>query len=380
MERYLVLNGPNLNLLGTRDPSVYGSTTLADLQDACRKWGGEIGARIETTQSNHEGVLIDALHDARHAFDGVVLNPGAYTHTSYAIHDAIAAIGIPVVEVHISNVEEREPWRRTSVVRPACVATIYGRGVEGYRWAIRHLFHRREWPARTVRYAENDDAVMDVRRPSGPGPHPTVVLVHGGFWRHMWTRDTMDGVAVDLAREGFLTANVEYRRVGAGGGWPVTAEDVAAAIETVAGLDGAGPMAVVGHSAGGQLAVCARTMTGVRFLPVSLAGVLDLEQAAADGVGGSAVPDLVGDGDPGDASPVRVVAQGEVVAVHGTADDVVPASQSRSYCAANADARLVELDGVGHFEFLERSEPAWRRVRALLMSALGASPGSPVSR
>jgi 3-dehydroquinate dehydratase-2 len=366
------LNGPNLDLLGERDPAVYGSATLADLEEMCRAWGAELDVEIAAAQSNHEGALIDMLHDARGEFDGVVFNPGAYTHTSYALHDAIDAIGLPTVEVHISNVAEREEWRRVSVVRPACVHTIYGRGIDGYRWAIRHLFHRREWPAEIIRYAEHPDGFAEIRQPGLPGVHAAVVLVHGGFWRHMWARDTMDGIAVDLARRGYLTANVEYRRLGTGGGWPGTVRDVADAIDRVTGRDDVGPVAVIGHSAGGYLATIARTFVDRPFLPVSLGGVLDLTAAMAEGVGGDAPALFLGDGDASAASPVTAVTEGEVVAIHGVEDDRVPISQARAYAAVNPDCQIIELAGVGHFEFLERSDPAWLRVVEVLHDRLPA--------
>jgi 3-dehydroquinate dehydratase-2 len=131
--RVLVVNGPNLNLLGTRRPEIYGEATLGELEEHCRRWGAELGFTVETFQSNHEGDLIDRLHDAIGSADGVILNPGALGHTSYALHDAIEAIGLPVVEVHISDIEAREPWRAESVIRPACVGAVWGKGVEGYR-------------------------------------------------------------------------------------------------------------------------------------------------------------------------------------------------------------------------------------------------------
>lgn len=132
----LVLNGPNLNLLGARDPEVYGTATLAELMNNCRSWGSELGMAVEGIQSNHEGALIDALHDAIGRCDGVVINPGALAHYSYALHDAIEAVPMPVVEVHISDIGHREPWRAKSVVADACVATISGKGSDGYRQAL----------------------------------------------------------------------------------------------------------------------------------------------------------------------------------------------------------------------------------------------------
>ena len=122
--RILLLNGPNLNLLGRRAPEVYGSDTLHDVAEQCRAHAARLGHRIEDFQSNHEGKLIDAIHAARETADGIVFNLGAFSHTSYALHDAIEAVGIPTVEIHISNVRERQPWRRISVTEPACVYQI----------------------------------------------------------------------------------------------------------------------------------------------------------------------------------------------------------------------------------------------------------------
>ena len=135
----LVLNGPNLNLLGSREPDVYGTTSLRQLEDRCRRWGEELGLAVSTAQSNHEGALIDQLHSSVGRCGGVVFNPGALSHYSYALHDAIKAIGLPVVEVHISDISKREEWRRHSVISPACTATISGEGIDGYRRALEIL-------------------------------------------------------------------------------------------------------------------------------------------------------------------------------------------------------------------------------------------------
>lgn len=134
--RILVVNGPNLNLLGTRRPDIYGEATLGEVDANCREWGASLGLEVDTFQSNHEGAIIDRLHDAIGRYQGVVLNPGALGHTSYALHDAIEAIGLPVVEVHISDVTAREPWRAESVIRPACIGAVWGKGIEGYREAM----------------------------------------------------------------------------------------------------------------------------------------------------------------------------------------------------------------------------------------------------
>lgn len=137
--RVLVVNGPNLNLLGARRPEVYGEATLGELEQRCRVWGEELGIEVETFQSNHEGAIIDRLHQAIGAVDGVILNPGALTHYSYALHDAVEATGLPTIEVHLSDLAGREEWRRRSVVAPACLASVSGKGIDGYREALERL-------------------------------------------------------------------------------------------------------------------------------------------------------------------------------------------------------------------------------------------------
>jgi 3-dehydroquinate dehydratase type II len=135
----LVINGPNLNLLGLREPELYGRATYDDLVAKIRAEGGKQGVKTEFVQSNHEGVLIDAIQDAYHKFDGIIINPGAYTHTSIALLDALKAAGVPAVEVHITDPDTREEFRRISYIRAACIATIKGRGLDGYLVALRLL-------------------------------------------------------------------------------------------------------------------------------------------------------------------------------------------------------------------------------------------------
>ena len=135
--RVLVIHGPNLNLLGEREPAVYGRDTLADIDARIAVLGEELGISVQTAQYNSEGAIIDRLHAARAQADAVLLNPGAYTHYSYAIADAVAAIGIPVIEVHLSNVHAREQFRRTSVVAPVCAGSVGGFGVQSYLLALR---------------------------------------------------------------------------------------------------------------------------------------------------------------------------------------------------------------------------------------------------
>lgn len=140
MKKLLILNGPNLNLLGRREPGVYGRRTLDELEEACRAWATERGYEAVCRQSNHEGELIDWLHAAdADGFVGVAINAGGYTHTSVALRDAIAAISAPVIEVHISNVHAREPFRHRSLIAPVCAGSISGLGVMGYQLAIHAL-------------------------------------------------------------------------------------------------------------------------------------------------------------------------------------------------------------------------------------------------
>ena len=141
--KILVINGPNLNMLGVREPDLYGRETYADLVDKIQHHCESSGVEVEVFQSNHEGALVDAVQSAYGTADGIVINPAAYTHTSIALLDAIKAVGIPTVEVHISKVEEREDFRQISYIRAACVKTITGHGTDGYLEAIDYLIEGR---------------------------------------------------------------------------------------------------------------------------------------------------------------------------------------------------------------------------------------------
>ncbi|MBR7179136.1 MAG: type II 3-dehydroquinate dehydratase [Oscillospiraceae bacterium] len=134
--RILVLNGPNINMLGIREPGVYGSQSYAELLRLLQVWADELGIEMEHYQSNHEGCLVDKIQAAYGTFDGIVINPAAYTHTSIAILDALKAVAIPAVEVHISDVSQREDFRQISYAGKACVKTIMGQGLDGYRQAM----------------------------------------------------------------------------------------------------------------------------------------------------------------------------------------------------------------------------------------------------
>ena len=239
-------------------------------------------------------------------------------------------------------------------------------------------------------YGGADPQVGDLVLPAGAGPHPVVVLVHGGFWRAQYDRSLMAPLAADLAARGWAAWNIEYRRVGEGGGWPGTFDDVAAAVDHLAVLAEAGEpldlerIVAVGHSAGGHLALW---LAGRPSLPagapghapavavagaVSQAGVADLVAAAAAGVGGSAVSDLIG-GPPEEqpdryatCSPVALVPLGvPTLCVHGRDDAHVPIDQSERWVAAAAaagdDAELVAFDG-GHFEVLDPTHRSWQVV------------------
>ena len=142
--KFLVINGPNLNLLGLREPDIYGREDYAALCARIYAHAQGRGIAVECFQSNHEGAIIDAIQDADGVFDGIVINPGAYAHYSYAIRDALKAITIPAVEVHISDIGKREEFRHLSVTAPACVAQIRGRGFDGYTMAIDMLIGNRE--------------------------------------------------------------------------------------------------------------------------------------------------------------------------------------------------------------------------------------------
>ena len=139
MKKILVINGPNINMLGIREPEIYGKGTFKELEESILKWASELGVEVKLFQSNCEGAIIDEIQAAYGKFDGIIINPAGYTHTSVAIPDALKAVGIPSVEVHISDPDNREEFRRISYVRDVCVTTIKGKGFTGYREALEIL-------------------------------------------------------------------------------------------------------------------------------------------------------------------------------------------------------------------------------------------------
>jgi len=142
MKRILVLNGPNLNLLGERDPGLYGAKTLDEINEEMLAMASGLGVSLEFLQSNHEGELIDRIHDGRKRCSGIIINPGALTHYSYSLHDALQAVGLPVVEVHLTDISKREEWRRRSVISPVAEKVISGKGPAGYLEALRYIAER----------------------------------------------------------------------------------------------------------------------------------------------------------------------------------------------------------------------------------------------
>ena len=368
MPRYLVINGPHLDRLGKRAPEIYGSTTLAELERDLSHFAAPLSIEVAMFQSNHEGEVIEAVTGAEGTVDGIVLNPGALTHYSLALGDAVAAISIPVVEVHISNILEREPWRRRSVI--GGVQRIYGRGIHGYRWALRHLSNREAVPSERLAYGPLPDQVGDLRMVGGASV--LVVIVHGGLWRHEWTADTTESLAVDLWRRGVATFNVEYRRLGLGGGWPESFSDLTSALGKIAHLTGFSPDQVVllGHSAGATMALWAEH----EGLTVALAPFCDLVSARTEGLAGDTFSRLLIDPlpDPSVYSPAhRLPRVGRAVLIASPFDRLVPIDQIRIYAERaqrqQTAIELLESDG-GHLDLLEPSSTSW----GLVIDVLGA--------
>jgi acetyl esterase/lipase len=284
----------------------------------------------------------------------------------------------------------REAWRRTSVIGPACAYSIYGRGIDGYRYALGYLANSATSRPLTISYGPGDSQVGDLRVPETAGPHPVAVLLHGGFWRDHWTRDLMGSLALDLTTRGWATWNLEYNRVGSGGGWPVTLEDVAAGIDRLeeVGADHRLDLAkvvAIGHSAGGHLALwaAARPHLSDRLpdIPtrvplraaVGLAPVTDLKTGYNEDLGDGAVgallrrtpvdgPDRYAAASPKELLPIGVAQ----IIVHGSLDEDVPVAMSRQYAAAATAAgdamTYHEIDGADHMDVIDRDHEAWSTV------------------
>ena len=364
----LCVNGPNLNRLGSRQPEIYGKATLADLEAQVVHWGEELGFEVTFVQSNREGDLVEAIHSA-HGWAGVVINPAALGHYSFALRDAITSVDVPVVEVHLSNVRQRARWRHRTVITSVASANIFGRGIEGYRAALRHLAVDRRHPAQTHRYGSHPDQVIDVRGDAGA---PGVVLFHGGFWMDTWGRDTTESWAADLADHGIRSTNVEYRRLDSGGGRRSSITDAVRGLDAAIRLLATDRVVVIGHSAGVHLALHAldQRADGISLV-VGVGGVLDLVAAVDTGLGNGAVAAFDPDGrtTPLDLPPPSV----PVRLVHGEGDTVVPVAQSRTYAEhfSAADVEVAVIEGEGHFQALSARSRTWEAARSLVLEGLG---------
>ena len=373
--RILIVNGPNLHLLGTREPAIYGTLSLADLESHWRERGTLLDIAIETFQSNHEGAIIDVIGAAANRFDALILNAGALTHYSYAIRDAVATLGVPSVEVHISNIYERETWRRHSVLSEVCQLTIVGRGTDGYLHALHHLHASITSPQLVAPYGAPDHSPLDLRPPPAPGPHPVALLIHGGFWRAIWKRDLMDPMAIDLIGRGWATANVEYAR--GAGSYAEAVGDIESALRWIQanahahGLD-QDRVVAIGHSAGGYLALrLAHAGSGISgALP--LAAVSDLVAMSRKRPDDDPVAVFLGVTQrdaPRLWDQARLAGEPTVPLhlLHGLQDDTVDPAQSETYVRrVRADASITMVDACGHMDLIDPHATAWRSVTTAL--------------
>jgi acetyl esterase/lipase len=338
------------------------------LTDFAQAWEQELGVVIEVGDE-----LIDLkAGDAMVVDSGLAssLRPSIYGRTLIVDFDGSKAL---------LDADSNGPGR------------IAGRGLQGYRWAIRHLVAQGAWPVDTYRYGEEHDHRADLRLPETGGPHPLVVLVHGGGWKHRWTRDLMAPIAVDLAKHGCATWNVEYRRVGGGGGWPTTFDDLRMAINALTQIEEAGlfdldRVCFLGHSSGGQLALWAASDTETLVRPsqvVAIAPITDLVEAsrrqliggeniAAGLLGGTheEVPERYAAVSPRANLPLGV----DLLLVQGL-NDYIPdlVDLNRSYAiaarAAGDEVEHAELPDADHLSPIEPASAAWRLIRDKLITA-----------
>jgi len=372
----------------------------------CAGWGTEIGVEVDVRAGDPAAVLgalgtghpSAATAGAADGPAGVVIGLGPAGFEAPGLAAAVAAAGVPVVAVHPENLRKAGVEPESTRVAAAGATVLYGRGPETGRHALLFVARRHGQALDTLAYGPDPSHEGDLWCPAGEGPHPVAVLFHGGFWYHAWERDLMDGLARDLARRGIAAWNVEYRRIGAGGGWPATGEDAAratdhlVALAPVYGLD-LDRVAIVGHSAGAQLGlwVAGRGRRGQVHpaLVVGLATIADLEAALAERIGGGSVARLLGcstgaagedddlDVALGDASPrARVPIGVAQLLAHATDDEVVPRSQTVEYAAAakaaGDDVTVLELPTGGHFDLIDPGSRAWAAVAADVQTRLGA--------
>lgn len=360
--RILIINGPNLNLLGSREPETYGHATLRTLENQWAEHAARVRVGIATFQSNHEGEIIDTIHAATGRFDGIILNAGALTHYSYSIHDALVAVGIPTVELHISNIYEREEWRHHSVIADATIATIYGRGTVGYTNAIDLLTAHITMPHEIYSYGNGPDDLVDVRTAHVEGLAPVAVVVHGGFWRDVWKRDTMAPLCAAVAQLGWSTVNVEYAR--GRDSFPQAINDVERALEWVRENADAyrfdtSRIVVIGHSAGGYLALKMAHSDPALAGVIGLAPVTDLSALSAarpDDDPAEAFLGCTSDTDPDvwEKASLRGKPLVPVHLIHGADDVVVSPSHTVDYVDKYSDvASQSMIDDVGHMGIID---------------------------
>jgi len=375
----VVFNGPGV------------SVEASALELFRERWQSSLGVAIRTVASDGSDPARALAAAIDGGLDALVLNPGRAELTS-ALPDALLCAfvgfsypGTPAARFDHGPLED-----------------IAGRGLDGYRWAIKYLLSCAEWPLTICRYGEERDQVGELRLPEGPGPHPLIVLIHGGGWKALWRKDIMAPMAVDLARRGYATWNIEFRRLGAGGGWPMTFDDVAAAINSVEELRQRFPLdesrlLLVGHSSGGQLALWAAAAEEVRIRAVAvvgLAALVDLvEGSRRELIGGeNVIAKLLGG--TVDEVPARFAALSprallplgtRQTLVQGLSDyihDLI--DQNRAYAREAAglgdQVSLVEIDGAEHLDLIEPSSAGWPLVAAQIEQSLAGAGGAQQGR
>jgi acetyl esterase/lipase len=343
------------------------------------RWETSLGVSISVAAAAG-GDAADELRRAAEGIDAAVVNPGTA--------DLLDALPSEVLTAFVGFSIPGTPAARFD---RGPIEDIAGRTLDGYRWAIRYLLACCEWPVAIYRYGDDRDQVAELRLPDGPGPHPVVVLIHGGAWKAIWRKDLMASMAVDFARRGLATWNIEFRRLGDGGGWPTTFEDVSSAIGALQALGKQVPVETsrvvfVGHSSGGHLALwaAAKDRTPIRAIGVvSLAGISDLVEGAERRMfgGDNTAAELLG-GAPDElperyawASPRALLPLGvHQTLVQGLDDHLIDlVDQNRTHArdaeAAGDSVRLVEIEGATHMDLIEPSSAAWTAVAGAVEQA-----------
>lgn len=343
----------------------------------CQAWAARVGAQALVVGPADAGQVRALLAGGGYA--GAVIEITDLSRDR-RVAAAVTAAGTSVVGV------SRGALSDPGAVGQACTTVMAGRGTGGFVWALWHLHALRTHPPRTLRYGRHIAQCGDLRVPRSQPPQAIVVLVHGGFWRHEWRRDLMDGLAVDLTARGYATWNIEYRRLGpSGGGWPQSRDDVVDAVTSLTGMPDA-PARVdhtvlLGHSAGAHLALHAAAELRRRgrgpALIVALAGVFDPTAAAHSGVGWGSIEAFLG-GEPGDAPDVYRDASAAAslplgvsqILVHGAADEHVPPQQTDDHARRVRDAgdecETVLDDAADHFAVIDPTTPVWASTAAAI--------------